>query len=263
MRVRIILRAYTPEPIIPVNYNHHLSSLIYRCIKASSLEHATWLHEQGFVLGTKRFKHFTFSRLLIPERKIMGNRLQIFSPQVYWIVSMLVEESLAHFVVGLFLNREVSIGSSRNRFRITQVVPLEDPVFSSVMKFRTLSPITVSTAVEHDGRLGVYYYRPNDVGLSEALRKNMLSKYESIFGRSPEDPRFEFEMDADYVKRRGGYEKLTKLITIKEGEADETRVKGFDAVFTLRGNPELIRLAYESGLGERGSLGFGCIEAVR
>jgi CRISPR-associated endoribonuclease Cas6 len=31
---------------------------------------------------------------------------------------------------------------------------------------------------------------------------------------------------------------------------------------TIEGNPELIRLAYESGLGEKNSMGFGMLEVV-
>jgi CRISPR-associated endoribonuclease Cas6 len=31
---------------------------------------------------------------------------------------------------------------------------------------------------------------------------------------------------------------------------------------TIEGNPELIKLAYDSGLGEKGSMGFGMLEAL-
>jgi len=263
MRLRITLVPQSRPTVIPVNYNYILSALIYRLIDTSSAEHAEWLHTYGFTLGSKRFKHFTFSRLLVPQRKILGRELHILSEQVHWIVSFLVERSLEHFVTGVFQNQEVWIGRADNRFVITSVEALESPTFIPEMKFKTLSPIVVSAPVERGDRLVAYYYRPGDGGLSEALQKNIASKYESVYGRAPEEARFEFEMDAQYVTKRGGYERLTKLITLKEGHSDETKVRGFDAVFRLRGNPELIRLAYEAGLGEKGSLGFGCIEVVK
>ncbi|MER3523977.1 MAG: hypothetical protein C4326_07890 [Ignavibacteria bacterium] len=53
---------------------------------------------------------------------------------------------------------------------------------------------------------------------------------------------------------------VSKLITIQQGHDDETKVRGFMCPLMIKGNPELIRLAYESGLGEKGSLGFGFIE---
>ncbi|MBI4810670.1 MAG: CRISPR-associated endoribonuclease Cas6, partial [Ignavibacteriales bacterium] len=55
---------------------------------------------------------------------------------------------------------------------------------------------------------------------------------------------------------------ISKLITIKEGHKEETRVRGFMCPITIEGNPELIKLAYECGLGEKGSLGFGMIEIL-
>lgn len=269
MRLKITLVPQARPLVIPVNYNYHLSALVYRLIDLSSAEHAEWLHTYGFTLGGKRFKHFTFSRLLVPSRRIVGRDLHILSPAVEWIVSFLIERSLEHFILGLFEKQEVWIASERNRFVITSVEVLETPTFTSEMKFKTLSPIVVSGPVERSGRptrdvrLMAYYFRPNDEGLSEALRKNTLSKYESIHGELPDDTRFEFEMDKQYVVKRGGYGRLTKLITLKEGQEDETKVKAFDAVFWLRGNPELIRLSYEAGLGEKGSLGFGCVELVK
>ena len=42
-----------------------------------------------------------------------------------------------------------------------------------------------------------------------------------------------FAWDEAYIAKRGGYDKISKLIAIKEGQADrETKVKGFIARFT-------------------------------
>jgi CRISPR-associated endoribonuclease Cas6 len=53
---------------------------------------------------------------------------------------------------------------------------------------------------------------------------------------------------------------ISKLITIKQGREDETKVRGFMCPLKIEGNPALIALAYESGLGEKNSLGFGMLE---
>jgi len=92
------------------------------------------------------------------------------------------------------------------------------------------------------------------------VRKNLLAKYEIIFGRLPEDDRLEFVIDADYLARRGGPEKVSKLITIKEGTAEETRIKAFECPFTLTGNPELMGVAWECGVGDHNSMGCGMVE---
>ncbi|MGH7457050.1 MAG: CRISPR-associated endoribonuclease Cas6, partial [bacterium] len=136
------------------------------------------------------------------------------------------------------------------------------PRFAATMRFKTLSPLVVSTMREHKGKLQPYYYRANDPELSEAVRQNLLSKYEIIHGHPPTDANLEFAIDADYLARRGGPEKVSKLITIKEGTREETRIKGFECPFTLRGNPELMAMAWECGAGDHNSMGCGMVEAA-
>jgi CRISPR-associated endoribonuclease Cas6 len=115
---------------------------------------------------------------------------------------------------------------------------------------------------EHKGKLQPYYYRANDPELSEAVRQNLLSKYEIIDGSPAPDDYLQFTIDADYLSRRGGVEKVSKLVTIKEGTREETRIKGFECPFTLRGNPELMAMAWECGVGDHNSMGCGMVEEV-
>ena len=72
MRFKITL---TPDYIlfgneIPMNYQYELSSFIYRTLARSDSGYSAWLHENGFITGTKRFKLFSFSNLLIPAYAI-------------------------------------------------------------------------------------------------------------------------------------------------------------------------------------------------
>ena len=39
-------------------------------------------------------------------------------------------------------------------------------------------------------------------------------------------------------------------------------VKAYDGKFLIKGNPKLIKLAYEAGLASRNSAGFGMIKIV-
>lgn len=108
------------------------------------------------------------------------------------------------------------------------------------------------------------YILPDDPLLSDLLRANILNKYISLYGHEPEDTRFVCTLDQDYVQRKNVEGKrITQLITIKEGRTEETRVRGFMCPFTLEGNPDLIRLAYESGLGEKNAMGFGMMDVVQ
>jgi len=129
------------------------------------------------------------------------------------------------------------------------------------MKFRMLSPTTVSVPEMMNGRLTPQYLYHDDPRLADQLRKNILNKYKSLYGASPPDDTFSCTLDKEFIRdmqNRG--KKISRLVTIKQGSEDETKVRGFMCPLKIEGNPELIRLAYESGLGEKNSLGFGFIE---
>ena len=91
------------------------------------------------------------------------------------------------------------------------------------------------------------------------IGKNILNKYLSLYDQEPDDADFGCTLDEKFIADRGGPQKISKLITIKQGRSDETKVRGFMCPLTIEGNPELIKLAYESGLGEKNSLGFGML----
>jgi CRISPR-associated endoribonuclease Cas6 len=54
--------------------------------------------------------------------------------------------------------------------------------------------------------------------------------------------------------------KVQKLITLKEGRSDETKIKGTLAPFRLRAPRELMEVGYECGFGEKNSMGFGMVK---
>jgi CRISPR-associated endoribonuclease Cas6 len=264
MRLHLQIRSYKAGCSIPLNYQYYLASAIYRWIEQSSPTYSTFLHEHGYSReGTaRRFKHFCFSQLDVTKRKIENFRLVILSPTLSWYISVPVEETLNHIVVGIFEKQEFYIDDKENRFLIEQVETLPEPQWERTMKFRMLSPTTISIPEERNGKLLPHYLRPDDPRLSEALRQNILHKYQSLNNNDILDDEFICQVDTKFIVQRGGYDKISKLITIKEGLESETKVRGFICPIMIEGNPELIKLAYESGLGEKGSLGFGMIEEM-
>lgn len=269
MRLLLSLLPLSPrESAVPANYQYYLSSAIYHLLALASPDYATFLHEAGYqnASSERYLKMFTFSRLDIPAVRFAEGRLVAGNPRPWHlqIASPMDDEFVQNFVLGLFQQQELEIRGQNTgtRFLIEQVEALAPPRFSEMMRFKTLSPIVVSTMREHKGKLHPYYYRVNDPELSEAVRQNLLSKYEIIHGHPSADDRLEFTLDVDYLNRRGGPEKVSKLITIKEGTREETRIKGFECPFTLAGNPELMRVAWECGIGDHNSMGCGMVETA-
>ncbi len=267
MRLRLRLGAATVPIGISLNYQYYLSSAIYKWIETSSPEYSAFLHDKGFhIEGTiKRFKHFCFSRLLPRQSRVdtRQGRLLILSPDVEWYVSMPVEQSLQHLVTGMFEKREFFIESEASRFTVEQVETLPDPQWQRCLTFTMLSPTTVSTMHERNGKVQPYYLRPDDERLADALRKNILNKYRSLHDHEPVDTEFRCTLDRSYIERQTAKgRRITQKITVKEGRTDASEVIGFTCPLTIEGNPELIALVYESGLGEKNSLGFGMLEAI-
>ena len=237
---------------------------MYKWIDTSSPDYAAFLHEKGFHIEStvKRFKHFCFSQLIIPNRKVSNGHIHILSPTIEWFISIPVEETLKHFALGLFEKKEFYIEREENRFFVERVEIIPEPTWTRCMKFRMLSPLTVSVPEERSGKLIPHYLRPDDPRLKDALRSNILNKYASLYGSQLQDREFRCSLDERFIAQRGGPQKISKLITIKQGHKSETKVRGFMCPLTIEGNPQLIKLAYESGLGEKGSLGFGMVEVV-
>ena len=90
--------------------------------------------------------------------------------------------------------------------------------------------------------------------------ENLCRKYQALYGRSflCESGQFVFAIDEAYVERMQG--KVQKLITLKEGRSDETKIKGTLAPFRLRAPRELMEVGYECGFGEKNSMGFGMVK---
>lgn len=269
MRIKLTLTPSERKCLIPINYQHPLSAAIYKILSAANPEYAGFLHQKGYLSADgKPMKLFTFSFLAIPGVKVVNSQLGLFNfPAVtLQISSPLIDDFMQNLVIGLFQNQELAIGdrSVVGRFTVQTVESLPTPEFAPVTKFSCLSPFVVSTMKARDGRLQAYFFRPDDPELSEALRQNLVRKFETIYQRPPADDRLEFAADADYIARKGGPHKVTKLITLKAHLEDEaTRIKAIYCPFTLTGSIDLMHVAWDAGIGNRCSQGFGCVAVVR
>ena len=263
MRLKLTLIPLQPNTQVPINYNYPVSAAIYKILALASPEYAGWLHEKGYPNQENRLlKLFTFSDLHIPQARRVKNTLQAGNnrPWEIFIGSPVEEDFVQHFVLGLFEKQKLEIAGigATGHFLVESVETLKPPVFRKQMTAIALSPIVVSTMREHNGKLQPYYYRATDPEVGEAMRATVLSKYFALHGEACPDPQLQVALDIDYFHRRKG--NVSRLVAIKEGSEQETRVKGFVMPFKISGNPELLRVAWECGIGNKTSLGFGMID---
>lgn len=263
MRITLELSYRGASVTVPVNNASLVSSLIYNIIDRSSGEYAERLHEEGYPLDKRAFKLFTFSSLglghgrrwVMHENGTMstGERL------LYLTVSSPKEEFIEHLVLGLLHEPVVAIGQVR--FRVETVRRVDPPVFSDDMRFVMLSPLVC--AVKHDSDRYPQYLFPGDPDFLRVLVANLCRKYAVLEGK-PFDGDVDavrFELEAAYVERVQG--KVQKLVTLKAGRSDESKVKGTFAPFRIVAPKALIAVGYECGFGEKNAQGFGMVREMR
>ena len=267
--MRLKIKAVSEKPLfIPLNYQYPLHSIIYKLIQQSSRKYAEFLHEEGFradVNSPKRFKLFTFSQLKMMPYCFTGAGFDRVRT-IEFVYSTAAEKSFEHLVYGLFAQQELCLRFGRNtcRFVVQRVESLPEPQFTDSMKFICLSPITVSTKREKADGSGLEvhfldYLNPTEKDhFCENLFLNLSRKYQTLLQTPYRGATaFEFQFDPEYLIKRQG--KISKLIRFK----NDIKIKAFEAPFTVSADPQLLKVGYQCGFGEKNSDGFGCVEVIK
>ena len=233
---------------INFNYNYYLTSAIYSLISEHNEEFSKLLHDQGFMMGNKKFKLFVYSRL-IPERyTVDGNSLVINKGITRLYINSPIKEFINSLGNSLVKRGGMKIGDEE--FKVNNIYLKDNPVFNYETKFITLSPIVVTTGVKKNGCI-----KPRTVEITEKkfvdnIKKNLLNKFFLLHGKLPDNMNIEISFDQEYIKkhRRG------TLINFKG-----ITVKGFIAPFTMKCTDDIKKIAIDCGIGENNSIGMGYI----
>lgn len=264
MRLSLQLAVDKKLNLLPFNYQYPVSSWIYSRMAAADPEFSAWLHDRGYSLKKKNFKLFTFSDFRLLKYKVRNDRLSILSPAAQIRLSFCVDQAAEKFIIGLFQDQSFEIGDrkSRARFYVQTVESLPDPDFSRQCRFKCLSPLCVAKPVDRNGRLTAHYLAPGDPDYPKYFFDHLFRKYLAarpyLQGRNnmPDTPR-QGEQKLEILSTP-----RSRLVTVKAGTAQETRLRGYSCHFKIIAPPELIRLGYQAGFGEKNSLGFGCAEVM-
>jgi len=227
MRIVLELEPYGGALALPIHYNHLLQAMIYRSLDEALAE---WLHNRGYCYGKRRFKLFTFSRLLSQSRRYDPKKGTItFTGPVRLKVGSVDVELLESLAVHLVRHREVKLNGTLCHFTAVEV---EMPVRASgPLAVRTLSPIVVySTLKDASGGKKTYYYNPWEREFQEKILENLGRKWAALHGSGKPPP-----MEGAYIK-------------------------GWTGIYELYLPEPYFSLAYDAGLGSKNSQGFGMVE---
>lgn len=237
---------FTKEGVLrlPLFYNHLIQGMIYDNLDQSL---ANTLHNQGYKYEKRSFKLFTFSRI-IGKYRLINDRIEV-NPPFSLVISSPVEVILRSLAENLVRRGEITFAEDTAFLEAVNVH--FTPEISEDIVVKMLSPVTIySTLTAGDGRKKTYYYNPHEKEFPELIRRNLIKKYVAVYKKEPQSK--EFEIIPVGIKTRD--EKIVKY----KGFV----IKAWMGRYRIRGNPELIKLAYDAGIGSKNSQGFGCFDLV-
>lgn len=266
MRLKLKLR--TQDEALTPNYYYPLSASVYRLLQFGSEKFASFLHDIGYSINNKTYKLFTFALKFDSPPRFVNGVLKLPSHNCWlYISSPLVDEFIKSVVIGTFENQKLSIASGymRSNFIIEQAEIIPEIDIKDKMSFKLLSPIVLSTTTVHNGKLSQYYlrYNDNEATINQVINNNLKNKFQLVNNKEPDGLVVKFDWNRDYInKQEEKGKRVTRKQTIKQESDESTEVIGTIAPFNINGSPELIKVGYECGFGERNSMGFGMAETT-
>ncbi|MCX8059387.1 MAG: CRISPR-associated endoribonuclease Cas6 [Spirochaetes bacterium] len=247
MRLEMTFESLNGDITLPVHYNFIIQSLIYKILSPII---STKLHNHGFKYEKRSFKLFTFSRILEKgiKNKINGREYLRFKNSISFIFSSPLEDIISDLGARSIKEREFSL--LKNKIYLSKIRIITTPRIENNVKIKFLSPVTIHSTIRlPDGSKKCIYYKPIDNHFKTLIEKNLIKKFITLYKREPLNTEINIIPIYFSVKRN------FHLIKFKD-----TPIEAFDGIFELNGSDELIKLSYETGLGDKNSEGFGLWE---
>ncbi|MDW7726941.1 MAG: CRISPR-associated endoribonuclease Cas6 [Candidatus Methanoperedens sp.] len=241
MRSKITITNFSGKQI-GYDYQYGIASMLYHKLAESDIRLANELHShQGF-------KFYTFSNLFLEDRKYCKTGLD-FGRATFFISSP-DGRFIRSFAEGLLMKPDFFLQGMEGRvdFGIERIEVLASPDLGEECFFRTISPVYVKTMRKDNGVLKEIDLYPSDPKFYENMHNNLRDRYTEFYGAPPDKDYF------DVVGTSGIKPKRIKV----SGNFRRCTLMNLE----IQASPELLRFAYDSGLGEKNAMGFGCLDVV-
>ena len=241
MRLKINLKTKKNFKV-PFNYNHIVSSIIYN--KIADLDLAYKLHTSN------SFKFFNFSKLNIPQRQFINDGIISKNGAINFYLSSPRDSLIKSLVDGFVDNLEIKF--QNETLLVEKIEALRTPDFKEKSEFKTISPINIRDTKNIEGKMKRVDLAPSDK-FFKGIETNLIKKY-CIFNEIERtDKKIKVYSEMANVKR--------KRITIPKG-SNTTYHRAYMMDLILEGDIDLIEFAYDVGLGEKNSMGFGMLKYI-
>ncbi len=229
--------------ILPIHYNNIVQAFIYNNIDEDL---ADFLHNEGYTDKRRKFKLFTFSRILTRGR--IKERYFNFGKKLELIVSSPLERFCKTIGNSMLQKEKLYLG--KNDVKVEQIQILNPLAEKNEMIIETLSPIVAySTFLRPNGSKYTCYFEPVESDFKRIVSENLVRKYNALYNTDLEfDVGIEIESIGKFKMNLTYYKNFL--------------IRGASGRFLIKGNKDLLQLALDAGLGSKNSQGFGCIKII-
>ncbi len=193
------------------------------------------------------FKFYTFSNLVLMYR--IHSESGLCFERAFFILSSPDDRFIKSFTEGLLQQPEFYLDGPNGRadFAIERIEILKEISPGEECWFKTLSPIYVKTMRKENETLREIDLYPTEPKFYENIHRNLINRFSEFYGKSPVDI-FDVIETADIKPKRiriaDSYRRCS-LMSLK-----------------IQASPELLKFAYDAGLGEKNAMGFGCVDLL-
>lgn len=255
---------------LPLNNQYELAGFIYNMLADADQKFADQMHRYGITKGLRSYKYFTFSRIHLKRNSYTFKRdhLALKKGRATWNISFSLPATGFFLFQSLLDNRTLTVANHKHKaeFTIDEVAFVnKDNEQVQPHIYRSESPICVTKPIEQsNGKVQASYLEPDHPEFSVRLIKNLWQK---LYQLEPDHPLCTSKSTLLDILHNHSYSILTspksKLITLKNGQAGQTQVRGYLYEFKLDIPKPLIEVGLGAGVGEKNAMGFGMISPKR
>ena len=231
MRVEVIFRV-DKDIILDKSMNDYITAFIYKCIGTNDTDYSKQLHDEGYLIGYKKYKYYTYS--LRQNKKYVSNKLS--KGEVSLCYSSAVDKSVLNFVKGLIKIGKMII--SNYEFEIVSIEEKKEPTKFKEGIYTITSPVYMTD-------INNKWLSPQE--MEPYLVRNLINKYNCLYDELPN-----LDLQIKFLDHKTYYVKYKQYI-----------YKTYFGHIAIKGDSELIKIAFQAGLGSQKGAGFGMIDEIK
>lgn len=247
--MRVKFRFSSDKPInLPLYHNHIIQGFIYNSFSDETF--AEFLHDQGYKWEKRRFKLFSFSRLMGEFNIDYQNKRIEYQSPVEIVITSAKDRIVYELTANIIRKDIIRFGSNNLKLTKVEFVSFPNDYEKESLKINMLSPVVAYKTERINGKNITTYFSPWDEEFKNQLVNNLLKKYELVYGKKIS--KTEFEIDPLFSEKRE-----PNIVMFHDFV-----IKGWTGMFRIKAVQELLRIAYDVGIGAKNSMGHGCFEIV-